>query len=493
MSGNVVVVGGGPTGFMLASELRLHKVPTILLERFAEPSGYSRSLTLHARSAQVFEQRGLHWFEGYPPVPSYNFGLIEIQDYIDPSLLPLLVPQRDIERRLEERAASLGADIRRGQTVVGLRQDQDGVDVTVEQEDGTVYQLRADYVVGCDGGGSTVRKLAGIGFPGTSSTANGLTADVITADKQGFVSPTLNQNGMFAVVPLGPELYRVTALELGVEGSRDGVEPTVQEFQEKFKRVSGSELGILNTGEIRWLSRFGNATRLADSYREGRVLLAGDSCHIHFPVSGQGLNTGIQDALNLGWKLAAQVNGWATPGLLDTYEAERRPVGARVCWNTRAQDALLHPLDRLEPLRGLLGELVRLEAVNRYLTDMVTGVGIRYDVTVFGTDPGESSLLGRTVPDDVVASATAANGGVSPLFEGRGLLLSWEEEESPKATAADWEGRVDPTIMPRPASVAAAVLLVRPDGYVVHADPTGDPESLRQALAAWFGVPATIS
>jgi 2-polyprenyl-6-methoxyphenol hydroxylase-like FAD-dependent oxidoreductase len=231
MSRTVVIAGGGPTGLMLASELGLAGVQAVVVERLAEPSGYSRSLTLQARAREVLEQRGLTFFHDYPPVPSYNFGLIELHTLVDQDLLPLLLPQRDVERVLEKRAVELGADVRRGQEITGFTQDDDGVTVTVRDAD-REYEIHAAYLVGCDGGSSIVRKLAGIGFPGTASTINGLTSDLLTApDVREFVPPTLNQRGMYAVVPLGAGRYRVTCLEFGVEKTGKDVAPTVEEFQ----------------------------------------------------------------------------------------------------------------------------------------------------------------------------------------------------------------------------------------------------------------------
>ncbi|MEV0643069.1 FAD-dependent monooxygenase [Streptomyces sp. NPDC050619] len=495
MSRTVVIAGGGPVGLMLASELSLAAVETVVIERFTEPSDYSRSLTLHARTAEVLEQRGLNRFSEYPRVASYNFGLVELQDHVeDESLLPLLVPQRDIERLLEERAAELGADIRRGQEVVGFEQDDGEVTVTVRPADGPEYRITADYLVGCDGGSSTVRKLAGIDFPGTASTADGLTADVITPlDVEEFIHPTICQPGMYASIPLRPGLHRVTAFEFGKEKTSKAIAPTVEEFQAKFRTCSGQDLGILATGEVRHLSRVGNATRLAAQYRKGRVLLAGDACHIHLPISGQGLNTGVQDALNLGWKLAAEVNGWAPAGLLDSYHAERRPVGERLCWSTSAQDGLLYPLNEVEPLRELFADLVKMERVTKHLMGTLSGLGIKYAMPAGEqrSDRPTHPLVGGRVPTGKVTTPDGEISLSDTLHTGRGVLFVRGELDLPADLATGWSHRVDLVRTQAGADLTAATLLVRPDGYVAHADDTGvDGDALRHSLLSWFGQPA---
>ncbi len=494
MSRTVVIAGGGPVGLMLASELSLSGVEAVVIERFTEPSDYSRSLTLHARTAEVLEQRGLNRFSEYLRVASYNFGLVELQDYIDDeSLLPLLVPQRDIERLLEERAVELGADIRRGQEVVGFEQDETGVTVSVRPADGPEYRITAAYLVGCDGGSSIVRKLAGIDFPGTTSTADGLTADVITPeDVEEFIHPTICQPGMYASIPLSPGLHRVTAFEFGVPKTGKGIVPTVEEFQAKFRKCAGRDLGILATGEVRHLSRVGNATRLAAQYRKGRVFLAGDACHIHLPISGQGLNTGVQDALNLGWKLAADLNGWAPAGLLDSYHAERRPVGEQLCWSTSAQDGLLFPLDQVAPLRELFTELVKMDVVNKFLMNALNGLGIKYEMDPHGRG-GEPvhPLIGGRVPVGKLSTAAGEITLSETLHTGRGVVFLMGGEELPEDLATGWADRVVVVRAEPNPEIDAATMLIRPDGYVAHADETGaDRDVLRSALLTWFGRPS---
>jgi len=491
----VVIAGGGPAGLMLACELGLAGVESIVIERFAEPSGYSRSLTMHARTREVFEQRGIDQFSDFPPVWTYNFGLIELQDHVaDTGLLPLFVPQREIERVLEKHAIGLGADIRRGEEVTGFVQDESGVRVTVRPAHGAAYELDCAYLAGCDGGSSLVRKQAGIAFPGTESTADGLTADVLTAeDEDVIIPPTLCPAGLYAAIPLRPGVYRVSVIEFGVPKTSKAVEPTVADFQAQFRKCAGHDLDILATGEVRYLSRWGNATRLAEQYRSGRVFLAGDACHVHLPISGQGLNTGIQDALNLGWKLAAEINGWAPAGLLDSYHTERHPVGQRLCWSTRAQDALLHPVDKVAELRELFAELVRIGAVTGYLMDLLSGLSVRYAMDYSGQPPELAGhpLLGTRLPPAVL-STEAGDRTVSELLRtGRAVLLVFGDQPVPDFVAEGWRERVDVVRAAPAGDIDARTVLVRPDGYVAHADSAGGhDETLRQALRTWFGEPA---
>ena len=341
---DVIVAGGGPTGLMLASELRLHGVHVLVLEKDAEPTKVVRALGLHARSIEVMDQRGL--LERFLalgqqyPVGGFFAGIRKpAPDRLDTAHPYVLgIPQTVTDRLLAEHAAELGVEIRRGCELVGLSQDDDGV--TAELADGT--QLRSRYLVGCDGGRSTVRKLLGVGFPGEPATVETLLGEMeVTAPTGDAWPPSMAEvrktQLRFGVGPLGDGVYRVVVPADGVAEDR-AVPPTLEEFQRQLRAVAGTDFGAHSP---RWLSRFGDATRLAERYRAGRVLLAGDAAHIHPPIGGQGLNLGIQDAFNLGWKLAAEVNGWAPDGLLDSYHTERHPVAADVLDNTRAQMELM--------------------------------------------------------------------------------------------------------------------------------------------------------
>ncbi|HEV7625187.1 MAG TPA: FAD-dependent monooxygenase, partial [Streptomyces sp.] len=357
---DVIVVGCGPTGLMLAGELRLHGVHALLLEKEAEPTGYVRALGLHVRSVEVMDQRGL--LERFLAlgqqfaVGGFFAGITkswpERLDTAHPYVLG--IPQTVTERLLTEHATEVGVEIRRGCELVGLSQDEDGV--TVELAEGT--RLRSRYLVGCDGGRSTVRKLLGVGFPGEPSRVETLLGEMeVTEDPAtvaAIVAEVRKTQLRFGAMPLGEGVYRIIVPAEGVAEDRT-VPPTLEEFKQQLRAFAGTDFGAHSP---RWLSRFGDATRLAERYRTGRVLLAGDAAHIHPPTGGQGLNLGVQDAFNLGWKLAAEVAGWAPEGLLDSYHTERHPVAAAVLDHTRAQMQLMSLEPGAQAVRRLMSELI---------------------------------------------------------------------------------------------------------------------------------------
>ncbi len=470
---DVIVVGSGPTGLMLAAELRLHGVHVIVLEKDAEPTKVVRALGLHARSVEVMDQRGLldrflALGQQYP-VGGFFAGIAKPSPELDTAHPYVLgIPQTVTDRLLAEHATGLGAEIRRGRELVGLSQDDHGV--TADLADGT--RLHARYLVGCDGGRSTVRKLLGVGFPGEPAKVETLLGELevaVPAETLTAVVAEVRKTQLrFGATPLGDGAYRIVVPAEGVAEDRS-VPPTLDEVKHQLRAVAGTDFGVHSP---RWLSRFGDATRLAERYRVGRVLLAGDAAHIHPPAGGQGLNLGVQDAFNLGWKLAAEVAGWAPDGLLDTYQAERHPVAADVLDNTRAQMHLMSLDPGARAVRRLVSELMDFKEVNRHLIEKITATGIRYD---FGEG---HELLGRRLRD-----VGLKRGRLYPLMHGgRGLLL----DQTGRLAVTGWADRVDHVVDVSEELDVPAVLL-RPDGHVAWVGE--DQRDLLDHLPEWFGAP----
>ena len=471
---DVIIAGCGPTGAMLAAELRLHDVRVLVLEQETEPASVVRIVGLHIRSIELMAMRGLleRMLEHGRQRPAGGlFAAIAkaAPEGLDSAHAYLLgIPQPVIERLLEEHAIELGAQVRRGCALVDFEQDDEGV--TVELANGE--QLRSRYLVGCDGAHSAVRKLLGVGFPGEPSRTETLMGEMEVGVPQEELAAKVTEiretDKRFMLGPFGEGAYRVVVPVAGVSDRAEP--PTLEDFKQQLRTIAGTDFGVHSP---RWLSRFGDATRLAERYRVRRVLLAGDAAHIHSPASGQGLNLGVQDAFNLGWKLAAQISGWAPETLLDTYHAERHPVAEEVLDSTRAQMELMSTEPGPQAVRRLVTELMDFDEVNRHLIEKITAIGIRYDFGA-GTD-----LLGRRLPDIDVRQGRL----YTILHRGRGLLLDRTE----RLTVGGWSDRVDHLADPTAALDVPCVLL-RPDGHVAWIGE--EQQDLDDHLSRWFGQPA---
>jgi 2-polyprenyl-6-methoxyphenol hydroxylase-like FAD-dependent oxidoreductase len=486
---DVVIAGAGPTGLMLAGELRLAGADVLVVERLAERTGESRAGGMHSRTLEVLDQRGIldRFLEIGDPQPVGHFsGLyLEFDESESRYPYPLMILQADIERLLEEWAVGLGVRIQWSSEVTGVDQDASGV--SVELGTGSV---RARYLVGCDGGRSAVRKLSGIDFPGTPATMTALIGDVELPElREDYVWVRRCPTGDYSAIAFEPGWYRVIASEYDRVAGRD--EPvTFEQLRESLIRLAGTDFGM---NSPRWVSRFSDAARQAAQYRKGRVLLAGDAAHIHFPAGGQGLNMGVQDAVNLGWKLGAVVTGRAPESLLDTYHSERHPVGERVLQNTRAQSALARPGAHTDALRDVFGSLMESDDVNRKLRWMLTALTVRYPVG------GDHPLAGRRVPDADLKTADGETCVYELLHAARPVLVDLRGDAGLGAAVAGWADRVDLVeatsldeywFVPDLDEIAApAALLIRPDGHVAWAaaDAPIDPAALRAALTTWFG------
>jgi bifunctional hydroxylase/dehydrase len=489
---DVVVVGAGPTGLMLAGELRLAGVSVTVIEKLTEPASQSRALGFSARAIEEFSQRGLlPDFGEVQTIPVGHFGGMEFDFRVieGGSYGARGVPQSRTTAILASWAQGLGARVCAGHELVGLEAGGDGVEVLASTPRGP-RRLRASYLVGCDGAHSAVRRLAGIGFPGTEPVVEMVLADVTGVSLRPRFTGERLPGGMVMVLPAGPQVTRIGLYERAAGIRFTSTAPTFADVADGWERVTGQDI---HDATPLWVSSFTDASRQASEYRRGRVLVAGDAAHVHLPQGAQGMSAGIGDAVNLGWKLAAEVRGYAPPGLLDSYHTERHPVGARIIANTLAQRILYLGGQELDAVREVFAELLSYPAVQHHLAGMVTGLGIRYDA-----GPGEHPLLGRRLPDHDLVRQPAETGkttAFAQLHAGRAVVFDLAGDPRVAVAAAPWGDRVDVVTAspcdggPRELADAAAVL-VRPDGYVAWvATPGGGPDGLTQALASWFGAP----
>ncbi|OBQ75090.1 FAD-dependent monooxygenase [Mesorhizobium erdmanii] len=481
----VVIAGGGPTGLMLAGELALAGIDVAIVERRPDQQLIGlRAGGLHARTIEVLDQRGIaeRFLSQGQRFPTVGFHMIrlDIGDFPSRHSYLLALRQNHIERILADWVNELGVPIHRGREVTDFAQDDHGVDLDLCGG----QRLRAQYLVGCDGGRSTIRKAAGIAFAGWDPTMSWMIAEVEMSREPalGFRSDAYGFHAVGKIEGSDRVSVVLTERQLTIGG-----EPTLRDLREALVAVYGTDFGVHSPT---WISRFTDITRQAATYRDRRVLLAGDAAHIHPPMGGQGLNIGVQDAVNLGWKLAQVVKRTSPESLLDSYHAERHPVAARVLRNTMAQVALRRTDDRTKALGDVFTELLGMEEPRKRIAAEMSGLGVQYDL-------GEGhKLLGRRMPDLDLITTNGPLRVFSLLHDARPLLLNFGEPD--RLDIAYWADRVwqidvgyaGAWELPALGTVTAPdAVLVRPDGYVAWVG-VGTQEGLAEALTTWFGQPA---
>ncbi|MGH8778833.1 FAD-dependent monooxygenase [Paraburkholderia sp.] len=504
----VIIAGAGPTGLMLAYELRRGGVDVLLVDRRADRKiDGSRAAGMQPRTVEILDQRGVaeHFLTEGSPSRLTNFGGIPLDYSRMPSRFPAInILQARTEEILDQLVTEAGAPVRWATEVTDVSQDASGVEVTVSGPNGKAT-LTGSYLVACDGGRSTIRKLLGVGFPGVDASMVNLLADVELDDPpRRPVRLERHEAGLVTVLQLQRGWFRLV-LTVRERLAEPGSPLTFEELRTTVNKIAGTDFGMHGP---RWLSSFTDANRQADQYRVGRVFLAGDAAHIHLPASGQGMSMGMQDAFNLGWKLAAVIRGEAPETLLDSYHAERHTSDGEILKLVRAQSLLCDPGDRVVELVDVMTDLVSLPEVNDRLSAMLSGLGIRYHL------PGAHPLIGYRVPDADIMTDTGLRRVHELLRSARFVLLDLAGTTSTRSNATtvpfglppvdlganitEWAGRVDTVrgnamtrewrIPGRAAIVAPAAVLIRPDGHVAWAcDGPADVSALRLALTQWCG------
>jgi 3-(3-hydroxy-phenyl)propionate hydroxylase len=480
----VVIAGGGPTGMMLAAELALAKVDVAIVERRPDHVLVgSRAGGFHSRTIEVLDQRGVadRFLAAGKVAQAAMIGttVLDMSDFPTRHPYSLGIWQNQIERIMAGWIAELPVRIYYGRDVTGFALDGTGVDV--ELSDG--QSLRARYLAGCDGGASVVRKAAGIEFPGWDPTKSSLIAEVEVTEEppRGMRTDAIGVHGLHRMADGKTVRVIVTERQLGPSS-----QPTLDDLSAALIIVYGTDFGIHSPT---WISRFTDMTRQAAAYRAGRVLLAGDSAHVHYPAGGQGLSLGVQDAVNLGWKLGQVVNGTTADSLLDTYQQERHPVGARALQHTMALGVLQRPDDRIKALADVVSRLAIMDEPRKLLAGIISGLDIRYDLGA------GHPLLGRRMPDLDLVTARGPVRVFTLLHDAKPVLLNLGEPGGFDITAwadrvqlvdAEYAGRWELPVLGE--VTAPAAMLIRPDGYVAWVG-DGPDTGLRAALTTWFGAP----
>jgi len=483
----VVIVGSGPTGMMLAAELALVAVDVAVVERRPDHALVgSRAGGFHSRTIEVLAQRGIAkpFLEAGQAVQAATFGatVLDMSDFPTRYPYTLGIWQNTVEQIMADWIAELPVRIYYGCEVTGFSQDDTGVDVLLADGE----SLRAQYLVGCDGGRSLIRKAAGIEFPGWEPTRSNLIAEVEVTEEppRGVRRDAIGVHGLHRLEDGKTVRVVVTERQIGPSS-----EPTLRELSEALITVFGTDFGVHNPT---WISRFTDMTRQAATYRQGRALLAGDAAHVHYPAGGQGLSLGVQDAVNLGWKLAQVVHGTSSESLLDTYHAERHPVAARALRYTMAQTTLQRTDERAKALLDVISEVATMDEPRKWLAGMISGLDIHYDL---GAGGEAHPLLGRRMPDLDLVTASGPLRVFSILHYARAALLNlgapggfditpWANRvQVIEATyAGTWELPVLGVVR------APTAVLIRPDGYVAWVG-EGSQQGLYDALTTWFGPP----
>ncbi|MEC1478630.1 monooxygenase [Bacillus haynesii] len=470
MDFDVLIAGGGPVGLLTASELALAGVRTCIVERLKEPSPFSKALTLHPRSIEILEMRGLgeRFKEIGKPVPSGHFA--GLKTGLDFSALDtqanftLFIPQYETEKVLEEHARNLGVCILRGHEVLAVREHEETAELVVQGPDG-LSLLTASYIVGADGAGSIIRKQARIAFSGTDANITAMLGDVsLENPPESHFYTFENREGGVVIVPLDGGIFRVIITAPHMPQALLHEPVTLEELKKELNRICGTGLGMDSPV---WMSRFGNASKLAEHYRSGRIFLAGDAAHIHFPAGGQGLNVGLQDAMNLGWKLAAKINGRCPDWLLDSYHNERHPVGEALLVNTQIQTKLFDFTREGLYLRELLSGILEFSDVNRYLAEQIAALSVQYEAD---EEMPKHELNGKRLPDiDLTLSDDTVKRLYTFLRDGRFLLAAFGKEPKELSGLPHVRLMQVKEIDGRPEWNGVKAALIRPDGHVAWA------------------------